>query len=289
MMKFNYTLLSFFCILFIVSCDKNETSLIQKEELQAEVPDIVLGKKLENPYTVENMQKAYDNLNKENGLKSSFQIQTTDLYVRFAPADEEQWQQLRADSLELFDMPLDYEIEEGGTFYHDPGISTDQITWQYTVVPVNYNFPDVTYEVLAELFLQEEDQEDSGMTKSGLMQNNDWANLEDEALKITGNYNPEDYQEEGNLKSKWRPSGEIKVEDDYMDIIPLEGVRVVVKRWFKWKHDITDKDGKFSTAKFRSKTVKYGIKWERRDFDIRSGSYGQAWYNFVKKEKNLGI
>jgi hypothetical protein len=276
--------------LFLGSCERDDT--MSQTELNNEFASesdglIVLGKKLENPYTVENMQKAYDNLSKENKLKSTFQIETTDLYVRFAPANEEEWQLLRADSLELFDMPLDYELEEGGTFYQDQEIAADQITWQYTVVPVNYNFSEIKHEVLAELFLQDEEEDDvnTEMTKSGLMENDDWANLEDESLKITGNYDPDDYTEEGSLKRRWRPSGQIKVEDDYMGVIPLAGVRVVVKRWFKWKHDITDKNGKFSTRKFRSKRVKYGIKWERRDFDIRSGSYGQAWYSFVKKKK----
>ena len=269
----------------IWSCQKEDDISSQNTETKSLADDVIkLGERLENPYTVENMQKAYNNLKKENNLKSTFQIQTTDLYVRFAPSSEEEWQILRADSLELFDMPLDYEIEEGGTFYHDPEVPVDQITWQYTVVPVNYTFPNIKYEVLAELFLQYE-EEDSGMTKSGTMENHDWAALEDEALKITGNYNSEDYENEGTLKRRWRPSGQIKVDDDYKGVIPLEGVRVVVKRWFKWKHDITDKNGRFSTRKFRSKRVKYGIKWERRDFDIRSGSYGQAWYNFVKKKK----
>jgi len=272
----------------IGSCQKEDDVLSPNTETNLLADEAIkLGNKLENPYTVENMQKAYDNLTKENNLKSSFQIQTTDLYVRFAPSSEDEWQLLRADSLELFDMPLDYEIEEGGTFYHDSEVPADQITWQYTVVPVKYDFPDIKYEVLAELFLQDEDEDDGNteMTKSGLMKNDDWAALENEALKITGNYDPDDYEEEGTLKRRWRPSGQIKVEDDYMGVIPLAGVRVVVKRWFKWKHDITDKNGRFSTRKFRSKRVKYGIKWERRDFDIRSGSYGQAWYNFVKKKR----
>lgn len=284
-MKKHFRLITVVTIMLSIiwSCQKEEGISPQKTETSSTDDAIKLGKKLENPYTVENMQKAYNNLSKGNTMKSSIQIKTTDLYVRFLPASEEEWQQLRDDSLELFDMPLDYEMEEGGTFYHDPEIPTDQITWQYTVVPIDYNFPNIKYEVLAKLFLQ--DEEDSGMTKSGLMGNKNWSALEDEALKITGNYNPDDYEDEGTLKRRWRPSGQIKVEDDYKGVIPLAGVRVVVKRWFKWKHDITDKNGRFSTRKFRSKRVKYGIKWERRDFDIRSGSYGQAWYNFVKKKK----
>ena len=238
----------------------------QKEDVVSEPPDdttesislnddmIKMGNKLENPYTVDNMQLAYRNLQGSNQLKSAITIETTHYYVRFLPKSEEELEVLTSDSLELFDFPLDYEMEEGGTYYHDPAIPVDQVTWQYTKVPVDYTFPNVEYEILADLYLQEEDDEDETGLKSGSMDYFDWVNLEDEALRITGNLEEEDDVQSPQLKGrKWKPSGKIEVKDDYFGIIPLEGVRVVVKRWFKWKHDITDSDGKFSTGKFRSK------------------------------------
>ena len=244
-----------------------------------------VGKKLENPYTVKNMKVAYRNLQAEHRLKSAINIETTHYYVRFLPKNEEELEILNSDSLELFDFPLDYEMEEGGTHFHDPSIPEDQITWQYTKVPVDYKFPKVEYEILADLYLQEEDDEEDMELKSSSMDYFDWVELEDEALRITGNFDDNDIKTPQLKGRKWRPSGKIEVEDDYMGTIPLEGVRVVVKRWFKWKHDIKDSEGKFATSRFRSKIVKYAIKWERDDFDIRSGSYGQAWYNFEKKKK----
>ena len=45
----------------------------------------ILGKQLENPYTVENMQKALANLTANGRISESIDIETTDLYVRFLP------------------------------------------------------------------------------------------------------------------------------------------------------------------------------------------------------------
>ena len=46
-----------------------------------------------------------------------------------------------------YDFPLDYEIINLGTYYHDPSLPVDAITWQYCVVPVGYVLPPVQSEV----------------------------------------------------------------------------------------------------------------------------------------------
>ena len=125
-----------------------------------------LGKKLENPYSVANMQRALDTILKEVKKVESYQaksfqqsaeqieIKKTDLYVRFLPKDSLELNLLETDStLVLFDHPLDYEIEHEGEYYHDPEIPEDQISWQYSVVKPNYVFPVVRYEVLSDLFI----------------------------------------------------------------------------------------------------------------------------------------
>ncbi|MCF6361519.1 MAG: hypothetical protein L3J29_12255, partial [Cyclobacteriaceae bacterium] len=74
---------------------------------------IVLGKQLENPYTVENMKIAHANLTK-NG-RSGANIRTTHLYLKFNPQNEEELDLLKADTtLEWYDYPLDYEMISGG-------------------------------------------------------------------------------------------------------------------------------------------------------------------------------
>lgn len=77
----------------------------------------------------------------------------THLYVRFLPADAQQYRLLGdRDDLELFDFPLDWEIIESGDYYHDPTIPEDQFTWQYAVVEPDFEFPaGIQYEVLEEI------------------------------------------------------------------------------------------------------------------------------------------
>ncbi len=93
---------------------------------------MVLGEKLENPYTVENMQKAWQNVKKsktvaKRGMEEEIEITTTHLYIRFKPKDEEELTLLQKDTtLLLFDHPLDYEITEEGDFYQDPEISEER-------------------------------------------------------------------------------------------------------------------------------------------------------------------
>lgn len=268
-------------------------------------PDLIVGleKKLENPYTVSVMKQAFENLKAKKGALFSksanddLTIETTDYYVRFLLKNEEEKEILTdVDSLTLFDMPLDYELEEGvAGAYHDSSVPEGDITWQYTVVPVDYQFRDMQYEILANLFLQDEEEEVSSKSSKGYLKKqlaeSHWTALENEALRITGNEADITEYSKGTLaaRSKWDPSGTILYEDNTTAtprIIPLEGVQVVVKRWFKWKRAITDANGDFSVGKFRSSKVKCAIKWERHDWDIRSGSYGQAWYSFESLNKD---
>lgn len=103
----------------------------QKDDLQM----MVLGEKLENPYTVENMQKAWQNVKKsktvaKRGMEEEIEITTTHLYIRFKPKNEEELTLLEKDTtLLLFDHPLDYEITEEGDFYQDPEIPEEQPTY----------------------------------------------------------------------------------------------------------------------------------------------------------------
>lgn len=73
----------------------------------------VLGKKLENPYTVANMQKAWDNLYGEQRKET---ISASHYYIKFIPRDEGDLSLLHNDTLlDLYQYPLDYEIIEGST------------------------------------------------------------------------------------------------------------------------------------------------------------------------------
>ncbi|HOP31487.1 MAG TPA: hypothetical protein PKZ64_18080 [Spirochaetota bacterium] len=302
---------------------------------------MIIGDQMDNPYSVTNMQEALANV--QAYLKSDIKVEPTHFYVRFRPKSEQELDLLTRDTtLDFYDYPLDCKINRGGTYYHDPMIPSNEITWQYTVVPVNYSFPKVQYQKLAELFLPE-DVGDNQESKGEVINHADWQLLEGEALRITNNLNPE-VEGSVNLKStSWRPAGTIRVYDDVINsysttrkvfdhyeyyncetgepvnppsedpggimlkvavlppdtaieyctravyryetstsnthFIPMEGVEVRARRWFTTYKGITDVNGNFVCDGTFEHSAEYSIKWERYDFDIRDGSYGQAYYN----------
>ena len=325
-------------------CQKDELfnekiEIVETDEFVFKEGQMIIGEKLENPYSFENMEKAYNNLLDQNELKSNIKIETTHFYVRFRPKDYRELDIITRDTtLDFFDYPLDVEIKRGGTHYHDPSIPEDEITWQYTVVPVDYSFPNVQYQKLANLFLKNEESESVEM-KSGSIVHFDWVKLENEAFRITGNSTEEETSGKRLKGSSWRPSGTIRVFDDVINsysttirvfdhyeyyncetgepindpygdpylkskqlpdpdvevcsravyryetsttnshFIPMEGVEVRATRWFTTRKGYTNANGYFSCDGTFTADANYSIKWERWDFDIRDGSYGQAYFN----------
>ena len=129
---------------------------------------MLYGQKLENPYSIVNMEKAYADLIKTRAA-GDFKIETTDLYVRFLPKDSVELLELQKDTLlDLFDYPLDYDIEVEGTYYHDPSIPEGQITWLYTTVKPDYKFPAIQYEILEKCFIPNEDDLDDEWIDDGI-------------------------------------------------------------------------------------------------------------------------
>jgi len=176
---------------------------------------VVLGDKLEDPYAIKNMKKAYANMKSANPSLPDVDIKPTHLYLRFLPKTEEDWDLLKSDTtLVLYDFPLDYEMINLGTYYQDPSLPDNSITWQYCVVPVDHSIPNVYYEPLYEVYIPDED---IAYTKGSaeLVQLLD--NLEIESAMLTGNLTKGEIDScltKGLLPSKWTPKGTIKVWDD---------------------------------------------------------------------------
>ncbi|MFZ4582637.1 MAG: endonuclease/exonuclease/phosphatase family protein [Paludibacter sp.] len=158
----------------LISCEKNEIDknlikqqqegLIANEENRNSRP-IILGEKINNPYSLKNMIAALDTLKKHPDQHSSclkapsssldeIVIEPTDLYVRILPTDSIQFLQLMSDStLILFDYPLDYQKEQTGDYYNDPSLS-GKYTWLYTTVPIGYQSTNgINFEIIEELFI----------------------------------------------------------------------------------------------------------------------------------------
>lgn len=283
--KTTSTLLMFLIMVILFSCFQDEN--ISSIKPNRKEGSIVLGKKLSNPFSVKNMQLAYENLRTKSAvgrIKDELHIHTTHLYVRFLPENYVMYDTLTSDSTIYFvDHPIDYEIEQAGDFYHDPAIPNTLPTYQYTAVPVGYVAPDgITFEVLDELYLPREDTtlaEPDGRISNEAEQLID--ELEYEALSITGNLPEDTEQNSANgrtmfLPSKFTPSGRILVNDTRVGVIPLIGAKVRARRWFEVHEAITGLDGRFRANGTYRYDFNYEIVWERSQFDIRSGTFGQA-------------
>ena len=166
-----------FSILFLnclnnISGNGNDTSNTQNNVInqspQKSSGQIILGKKLDDPYTVEAMQEALDSLvanlnqhNQQQGLfKTVSQVPTIEanyLYIRFLPKGKQQadYIQRRDKDLVLHPQPLEYEILQEGNFYIDPSLPNGVVAF-YTSVPIDYHLGDtIAYEILDSLFLIE--------------------------------------------------------------------------------------------------------------------------------------
>lgn len=110
----------------------------------------VLGQLHANPYAVENIRQAYNNL--YNPDLSS--LNPNYLYVRFLPQSTGDVKLLLDEKLELWDFPLNYDIVSIGEYYHGPTITDSTYTWQYTVVPADFVFPSIQYEIIEQLAYQ---------------------------------------------------------------------------------------------------------------------------------------
>jgi len=185
---------------------------------------IKLGAKLENPYSVKNMQIAWDSLKIRNGRASDeIVVEPTHYYVKFNPETEEELDILNGDSsLILYSYPLDYELEGGGHFYHDPTVPLDQPTPQYCAVNKDYIFSEeVDYEILEELFIPDDFSDDS--SENGRIEDENLIDeLVDISLVLTNNYDSTIHQSDSDPNGRtsgsgsWRPGGYVEVWDDHI-------------------------------------------------------------------------
>ena len=261
----------------------------------------VLGQQLENPYSVENMRKALGNLSPttRSGI-TDMDIQPTHYYVKFHPRTTEELDLLVQDSTIIwYDIPLDYEIEEYGSYYHDPSIPDSLPTFQYASIEVA-KWPAVStigidYEILSELFIPDEDKdEEEGeriITRSGAK----WSEaltdaLVEESLRMTGNEDEGELESQTRGRSKWRPAGRITAYDNIVGgAIPLHYVRVRARRWFTTHVGYTNADGYYSCNGQFKRPANYSIAWETSRWDIRDGNIVQAYYNGPKKTGNWDL
>lgn len=313
----------FISSLLLLSCSKEinsvQTPKIDTAEEQKFGPEIVLGEKLNNPYSLSNMQAAYESLVRTKsgeGIEVE-ELEANWLYVRVLPKDSTDVSFLIDSGLELFDYPLDYEIEVYGNSYHDPSIPEDEITWQYTRVRPDFHFPETTqYEVLDECYIPEDDIE----TKSGIRFNQ--SELEITAIENAG-YKIDEASLTKGSAAQHCPSGFVKMEQTARNFIPAKGVKVRCNYFLKIGTTYTFESGFYYINTFFYVKPHYHIVFENeKDFVLWKGvtgvspaswNYGRfamnghdfnikmaddewkfatinnAGYDYYKKSKEIGI
>ena len=215
---------------------------------------IVLGNRLENPYKTENVTKALQDLYPSKAGR--VEVEPTDYYVRFLPSDKAECDYLESLGLELVDHPLDYEIAVDGDWYHDPEVPDGNVTWQYAVVPVGFDFPEhIEYEIIHECHIINP----SESTKADGI---DWSAVERKAFINTGN---EDRLDELATKSgsgKVVPCGRITIVDEHASgakPFGVAGVRVSCNTFVKFDRTYTDRDGYYRMNKAFSSKLRYRL------------------------------
>ena len=275
----------------------------EDDETEASTADFVPNPN--NPYSVSNMQNAFNALKaKNNAAKKTYsgkiydeanQIETTNIYVRFWIENDEQHNHLLENELELSTIPLDYlytdqEIE---TLEQANETSSELGRWLYTVVKEDYSFlPSIKHEILENLFLPESPYADQTSLKNAGIDQTFLFDLEDNSLELTGYV---DDISASAKKSKTTPEGYLKLKNTlptrslqyeassdpildanglfnlkntgivYNDIEPLVGVKVKTRRWFKWAKGWTDENGYYKVNRGYRRNPKYTIVFKNKE------------------------
>lgn len=253
--------------LAMMSCSKNgllsEHGIDYSYGRQIPHEKIVLGNRLENPYKTENIAKALQSLYPTKADRVD--VKPTNIYVRFLPADDAEYDLLVSSGLELMDHPLDYDVIVEGDWYHDPGIPEDKMTWQYAVVPQDFNFPPVMHEIIDECYIAENDR--GTRADDGI----DWQEVERMSYILTGNEDRLSGPETRGV-SKVQPSGRITIVDDAANggkPFGVAGVCVSCNSFVKFDKTYTDRDGYYQMDKKFSSKLRYRLVFKNeKSFSI---------------------
>ena len=236
-----------------------------------------------NPYSLDNMEKAMTQYCKYAGLRPR-PLSATHKYVRFQPKDSLEYSILEDSlSLELFSYPLDRNLSQDEIEFYSQDL-IDGKSWQYTLVPKNFRFPtEVEYEILQDAYLQGTNpttraNATSGVTAAGLDES-----LYDELVGLSMKNAGITVSGGGaSTTSGYGPSATIKFIDDaypsnhinYNKPLPLKGVKVRVNTFFNVGTAFTNDDGQVTIYKSNggkfSSPVRYQVKFDNENWKIAS-------------------
>lgn len=263
--------------LAVTSCQKNEDA---PQELPSEnqpaqtLPNkenqLILGKKLENPYSLANMQKARETLLQQNdsGIKlSAFAtpLSATHYYVVFLPENDAHIKTLSelvsSKKFVTREHPMDYEVLQHGSEYRDTRTKDAKYPVLYASIPVNETMPNVPYEKLEDLYLPDE------------------KNDPEEVLELSALYLVEQKEENNapdipkmqaffNWRRKWHPDGFVRVRNTNGQLEPLRNAEIQIYNWFFSTYCYTDNNGYFRSSERFSREMGVYSTWENNSCKI---------------------
>lgn len=271
-------------IIFFIGCKKDEKISFNNTENG----DFVVKGEYKDPFSLQYMQQALEQLKFENKIPNNLNIQVrpTHLYVEFIPKtwDEYDLLVLNDRNLLLFDYPLNQEVQVDNDYFPTE-FEIQSITSKFACIKSDYPFRnDIEYKILGERYFPDIDS-----LFPNVENRLEIIKLLEERAELIANPHLINLENgDGNLLNNWNPNGTIMVTDDEVAAIeqssvPLRGVQVRVRRWTKIRTALTNENGFFSISTKFNRPVNYAIFYQRKDFDIRSGKFGQAWYNGPKK------
>lgn len=254
--------------------DSGSTGVVMKSDSTLNGP-IILGETISNPYTLDTVRKAFTKIFPNGyGQMGPSGFVATDLYIRFLPANDEEYQLLENSGIILTTLPMDRKITQSGSSYFDPSLNPDvnEYTWQYTIIPVTKTIPNVRHEILKQLCNIEPTTD--GQQGPGGLTNAVLASIEAKAYQMSGQTPPPPIS--GNPGSegppKWQPEGKIEVWDDKVnDYVGAKGAEVVCKGFCYITRGVTDSYGKYVTNSKRGENlnVAYEIQWGRDSWKVQ--------------------
>lgn len=246
-----------------LSCSKQGIEAESFDPLSSENHgEIVLGSRLDDPYTVKNMSAALSALYPNKA--SVVTLEPTDHYVRILPRSEEDLTLLDELGVQMIDHPLDYEILREGDWYHDPSIPDEQITWQYAVVPPDFEAPEgIRCELIDKCYIPS--AESATKAPSWI----DWEEVERRSFELSGNSALLSESTKG--RSSAYPKGRLCIVDESLSNEPvgLHCVKVCCNVFVKIARCYTDEDGYYEMSRSFSSKPRYRIELtNRKGFSI---------------------
>jgi len=241
---------------------------------------IILGQKLENPYSVENLQNAFESFNRTT-RNSQFQkriVRASHKYIKISPSTEKHLIELEKIDAEgvlvLHDMPLDYEIIQEGDYFVNPKHEKDLFHPVYTVIPVNYSLPiGLPYEVLEQVYEPTEAEyevETIALNAAG------WRNEVDctGSLVICDETNlsldSTNANSERLFGRRYRPHGYVMVRNtETNQPQALRQAKISIGRGIWWRYTHTDDNGHFTSPKKYRGKVRIRAKWRSNIATVR--------------------